>query len=301
MRRRAVANVRMQRHPELSTPAQIDAEYNAGASVPDAADQLRGYTQRAAQARERLRCTLDIPFGPTLDETLDIFPAELTTARPNAPVFVFIHGGYWRALSSKDFSAIATGLQPLGITTVVVNYSLCPKVTIDEISRQARAAVAWTLRHIGEYGGNPARVAVGGHSAGGHLTAMCLLARWAEDYGLPADPIKAAVLVSGVYDIAPLRHSYLQPQIRLDDGIVERNSPLFQVRPCRTPALVTWGSDESSEFAGQSNAFADAWEANGNRCERLPQPGANHFTAVTGFENSTSALCRWLATALEAG
>ena len=281
----------------FSNGAQIDAEYNAGAAVSDAADQLRGYTQRAAQARERLRCTLDIPFGPTLDETLDIFPAE----QPNAPVFVFLHGGYWRALSSKDFSGVALGLQPLGITTVVVNYSLCPKVTIDEITRQARAAVAWTLRHIGEYGGDPARVAVGGHSAGGHLTAMCLLARWAEDYGLPTDPIKAAVLVSGVYDIAPLRHSYLQPQIRLDDGIVERNSPLFQVRACRTPALVTWGDDESTEFARQSNAFADAWEAAGNRCERLAQAGANHFTAIAGFDDPQSALCRWLAGALEAG
>ena len=93
---------------DLATAAQIDAQYNAGASVPDAADQLRGYTQRAAQAREQLRCTLDIPFGPTLDETLDIFPAE----QPNAPVFVFLHGGYWRALSSKDFSGVAQARTP---------------------------------------------------------------------------------------------------------------------------------------------------------------------------------------------
>ena len=281
---------------DFTDPLLIDAQYNAGAAVPDAAEQLRGYAQRAAQAREQLRCTLDVRYGPTLDETLDIFPAD----KPDAPVFVFLHSGYWRALSSKDFSAVATGLQPLGITTVVVNYSLCPKVTIDEITRQTRAAVAWTLRDIGEHGGDASRVAVGGHSAGGHLTAMCLLARWAEDYGLPADPIKAALLVSGVYDIAPLRHSYLQPQIRLDDGIVERNSPLFQVRACRTPLLVTWGADESSEFARQSNEFADAWEAVGNRCERLAQPGANHFTAINGFEDPSSVLCRWLANRIPA-
>ena len=285
---------------DFTDPSQIDAQYNAGAAVADAAAQLRGYAERAARARATLRCTLDVRYGPTLDETLDIFPADVATSRPDAPVFVFLHGGYWRALSSKDFSAVATGLQPLGITTVVVNYSLCPKVTIDEITRQTRAAVAWTLRHIGEHGGDASRVAVGGHSAGGHLTAMCLLARWAEDYGLPADPIKAALLVSGVYDIAPLRHSYLQPQIRLDDGIVGRNSPLFQVRACRTPLLVTWGADESSEFARQSNAFADAWEAVGNRCERLAQPGANHFTAIKGFEDPGSALCGWLANRIPA-
>ena len=178
---------------------------------------------------------------------------------------------------------------------MVVNYSLCPKVTIDEISRQARAAVAWTLRHIGEHGGDPSRVAVGGHSAGGHLSAMCLATRWADDYGLPADPLTAAVLVSGIYDIAPLRHSYLQPQIRLDDGIVARNSPLFAVRPCATPALVTWGGDESAEFARQSHDFHAAWQAAGNRSELLAQAGANHFTAVDGFEEPTSPLCRWLA------
>ena len=135
---------------DFTSPAQIDAQYKASAAVPDAMALMRGYTERSREARERLRCTLDIPFGPTLDETLDIFPAE----RAGAPVFVFIHGGYWRAFTSKDFSFVALGLQPLGITTVVVNYSLCPKVTIDEISRQSRAAVAWTLRHAGAHSGD---------------------------------------------------------------------------------------------------------------------------------------------------
>ena len=279
---------------DFTSPAQIDAQYNAGAAVPDAADRMRAYAEKSRLARERLRCTLDIPFGPTLDETLDVFPADT----PNAPVFVFIHGGYWRALSSKDFSFVATGLQPLGITTVVVNYSLCPKVTIDEITRQARAAVAWTLRHIGEHGGDAAKVAVGGHSAGGHLSAMCLQARWAEEYGLPADPLAAGLLVSGIYDIEPLRHSYLQPQIQLDDGIVRRNSPLFAVRACATPILITWGADESAEFERQSTSLHAAWHAAGNRAELLAQRGANHFTAIDGFADPESSLCRWLLQAL---
>ncbi len=277
-------------------PAQIDAQYKASAAVPDAMALMRGYTERSRQARERLRCSLDLPFGPTLDETLDVFPADA----PGAPVFVFIHGGYWRAFTSKDFSFVALGLQPLGITTVVASYSLCPKVTIDEITRQARAAVAWTLRRSDVHGGDPARVAVGGHSAGGHLTAMCLQARWAEDYGLPADPIEAAVLVSGVYDIEPLRHSYLQPDIQLDDGIVRRNSPLFAVRPCRTPALITWGAEESTEFRRQSEELHAAWQGAGNASELLPQAGANHFTAIDGFADPASPLCRWLADRLSA-
>jgi arylformamidase len=271
--------------------AEIDAQYNARAAVPDTDAYLRGYVQRSLLARERLKCHLDVAYGPTLDEKLDIFPAE----RPGAPVFVFIHGGYWRSLSAKEFSYVALGLVPLGITTVVVEYSLCPKVTIDEITRQCRAAVAWTLRHIGAHGGDPNRVAVGGHSAGGHLSAMCLETRWDEDYGLARDPLAGAVLVSGLYDIEPLRHSYLQPAIQLDDGIIRRNSPLFGVRACATPVLLTWGGDESAEFARQSTSFHLAWQGAGNASELLPQAGANHFSAIDGFADSDSVLCRWLA------
>ena len=279
---------------QFSSQAEIDAEYNAGAAVANPGAYMAAYVERATHARKHLRCVLDVPFGPTLDETLDIFPAD----QPGAPVFVFVHGGYWRALSSKEFSGVALGLQPLGITTVVVNYALCPKVTIDEITRQARAAVAWTLCNIGLHGGDPKRVAVGGHSAGGHLSAMCLETRWAEDYGLAADPLVGAVLVSGIYDIAPLRHSYLQPEILLDDGMVQRNSPLFAVRPCATKALVTYGGDESAEFARQSSAFHAAWQKAGNQSELLALPGANHFTAIDGFSDPASPLCRWLAGAL---
>jgi len=268
----------------------------AGAAVANAGAYLRGYADRSRDARARLRCELDIAYGPTRDESLDVFPAD----RPGAPVFVFIHGGYWRAFSSKDFSCVATGLQASGITTVVVNYALCPKVAIDEITRQCRAAVAWTLRHIAAHGGDPQRVAVGGHSAGGHLAAMCLETRWDDDYGLARDPIAAAVLVSGLYDLAPLRHSYLQPSLRLDDGMIERNSPLFAIRPCATPLLVTWGGDESAEFARQSTSFHDAWLAAGNASELLPQSGANHFSATDGFEDASSATCRWLVDKLAA-
>jgi len=101
--------------------------------------------------------------------------------------------------------------------------------------------------------------------------------------------------VSGIYDIEPLRHSYLQPTIQLDDGIVRRNSPLFAVRPSTTPVLVTWGAEESGEFARQSISFHDAWQAAGNRSERHAQPGANHFSAIHGFADPTHPLCRWLA------
>ncbi len=280
---------------EFTTQAQIDAQYDVEKSVADFMVYARHYTDQSRLARHRLRCELDMHYGPTRDETLDIFPA----ADRHAPVFVFIHGGYWRMLSSKDFSCVALGLHDLGITTVVVNYALCPKVSIDEITRQARAAVAWVLRRIEKHGGDPERVVLGGHSAGGHLTAMCLQTDWAGDYGLPADPLAAAVMVSGLFDLRPLRYSGMQPQLQLDDGVIQRNSPLFHVRPCRTPALISWGANEPDEFRRQSDTYLDAWAGAGNRAKRMPQEGRNHFDAIFGFEDAKSPLAQWVAQAAQ--
>lgn len=278
---------------DFTTQAQIDAQYDVEQSVPDFMVYARHYTDESRLARHRLRCELDVPYGPTRDETLDIFAAT----QPNAPVFVFIHGGYWRMLSSKEFSCTALGLNALGITTVVVNYALAPKVTIDEITRQVRSAVAWVLRRIDRHGGDPARVIVGGHSAGAHLTAMCLQTEWAEEYGFAQDPLLAAVLVSGLYDLQPLRFSLMQPMIQLDDGVIRRNSPMFSVRACPTPALIAWGEREPDEFRRQSDDFREAWATVGNRSKRMPLEEANHFTAIYGFEDPKSALCQWIAQA----
>ncbi len=127
---------------------------------------------------------------------------------------------------------------------------------------------------------------------------MCLQTRWAEDYGLPQDPLAGAVLVSGLYDLEPLRYSYLQPQIQLDDGIIRRNSPAFSVRPCKTPIWITWGGAETPEFARQASTLHQAWQGAGNQALLQEQPGADHFTAIHGFEDSESAVCKWLKVTL---
>lgn len=280
---------------DFDAQSQIDAQYNPSLALAPGDNPSIHYTAQAEAAR-KLRCVLDVPYGPTLHETLDIFPADA----PNAPVFIFLHGGYWRAFSSKDFSGVALGLQPLGITTVVVNYALAPRVTIEEIVRQCRAAAAWVYKYIAQYGGDPKRIGIGGHSAGGHLTAMCLQTPWADDYGLPQDPFKAALLFSGLYDIEPLRYSYLQPAIQLDDGIVRRNSPLFAVRPCKTPSWITWGGAESAEFARQSSSYHAAWQAAGNQGELRAIDGADHFKVIHGLEHQDSEVSQWLLRHLRA-
>ena len=279
---------------DFETQAHIDAQYNPSLLLPANAQPMQHFCELAAKTRASLQCVLDVPFGPTREETLDIFPADA----PNAPVFIFIHGGYWRALSSKDFSGIANGLKPLGITTVLINYALCPFVTLDEITRQARAATAWVVRNIANYGGDASRIAIGGHSAGGHLAAMCLQTQWARDYGLPQDPLCGGLLFSGLYDLEPLRYSYLQPLIQLDAGTIRRNSPAFMVRPSSTPLWVTWGEKESPEFARQSLLYHEAWQLAGNTSQLEAQAQANHFSVIHGLEDSGSAVCQWLARTL---
>ena len=137
---------------DFASADEIDAEYKPSLRVADAEALMRGYGERSAEARTRLAGALRRPLRPDPRREARHLPRRAA----DAPVFVFIHGGYWRAFSASEHSFVALGPVALGITTVVVDYSLCPKVTIDEITRQCRAAVAWTLRHIGAHGGDPA-------------------------------------------------------------------------------------------------------------------------------------------------
>lgn len=274
----------------------IDEAYNPRLRVADVDAAAQRQAQRSAQAQRELPYSAGVPYGPTLAETVDIVPAR----RPGAPVFFFIHGGYWRANAARDFAQVAFGPHAMDFTTVLVDYALCPVVTLDEIVRQVRAAAAWVLRNIGEHGGDPRRVVIGGHSAGGHLGAMLLNTPWQAQYGLPDDPFAGAVLVSGLYDVAPLRYSYLQPAIQLDDGIVLRNTPLSFVRPCRTPVVLTWGEREQPAFEQQSARMLEAWHAAGNTGELMPQPGADHLSAIHGFEDAASPLCAAMRRMVEA-
>lgn len=273
---------------DFETRARIDAEYDVERSVPDFVHYARQYVDGSVAARRTLEARLGLRYGPTLDEYVDIFPAS----RRNAPILVFLHGGYWRILSARDFSFVASGPVAAGVTVAVVNYALCPAVTLDEIVRQTRAAIVWLWRHAREHNADPENIHVCGHSAGGQLTAMAALTEWERDYGLPRTVVKSGIPISGLFDLEPLRHSFLQDNLRLDDGLVARNSPQFLIRPVPVPLLVTCGGDESAEFLRQSEDFLEAWIGAGNRGARLAQPGRNHFTAITGFADPDSALCR---------
>ena len=271
---------------EFETAEEIDAAYDVQASVEDFGVYVDFYVNESARARDELECMLDIPFGPTLDETFDIFPAK----DPNAPILVFVHGGYWRILSSKEFSLVANAPVAAGYTVVVTNYSLCPKVTISEITRQSRAAVAWLYKNDLPCNGDREQIYVCGHSAGGHQTAMLLGTDWAGEYGLPADTIKGGLSISGLFDLTPLQHSWLQGDLLLEEEIIKRESPIFKLPQQAPPLALTVGGKEPSEFARQSSDFHQAWVANGLEASYQPLVEKNHFDILDGFMDVESEL-----------
>lgn len=264
----------------------IDAQYNIETLVPDARRWFDFFVDSSAAARRELACELDVPFGPTLAETMDVFPA----AEPGAPVLVFVHGGYWRRLSAKEFSFVARGPVARGITVVVTNYALCPTVSIAEITRQSRAAVAFLHGQAERFNGDPGRIVVSGHSAGGHQVARLLETDWSGDYGLPQDVIKGGYALSGLFDLRPLRYAWLQPMLQLDGDMVERESPLFHVPNAAPPLVAAVGGGESAEFHRQSLDFVAAWQAAGlsGTYEALGED--HHFSVIEGLGEQDSAL-----------
>ncbi len=269
-----------------------DSMYNNRALVPDHAAHFAQWAQTSADARASLQCNLDIAYGEGPNETLDIFPAK----QKNAPVVVFIHGGYWRSLDKADHSFVAPPLHDMGACVVVVNYALWPgteetPVTIPDIAQQMAKALAWTWHHIAQYGGNPQQVVVAGHSAGGHLAAMLLACDWKKiDPSIPAHWIQKALSISGLYDLTPLRKTpFLQTSLKLTAQHARMASPALWPRPKKGVLYTVAGGDESAEFLRHNRLIHQTWGPKTVPvCEDLA--GLNHFSIVTDLTKKGTRL-----------
>jgi arylformamidase len=272
--------------------AALDREYNNRAKVADAAEWLARYTRESARTRDELPCRLDVAYGPSPGETLDVFPARGSAP---APVHVFIHGGYWHRLDKADGSFVARGLLPAGAAVVVINYALIPTVQMDELVSQCRASIAWVYRHAASFGGDPSRIFVSGHSAGGHLVAMLMSTDWTAFGGLPADPIKAGCGISGLYDLEPIRLCYLNDVLKLTPETARRHSPIHHPPSHAGPLLLAVGALEGPEYLRQSHELAGVWRRRGLSSEAVEMAGHHHFSIVAELEDPSSDLSRRLA------
>jgi arylformamidase len=267
-------------------PAWLDAQYDNRARVADHPRHLLNWADASALARARSACRLDLRYGDAPCEALDVFHAP----RADAPVLVYLHGGWWRALDKSDFSYVAPAFTAAGALVVVPNYALCPAVTIEHIVLQLVRALQWVWRHAADNGGDARRIVVAGHSAGAHLAAMLLSCRWKQVADeLPAQLVSGVLAISGVYDLEPLRHTpSLMNDLRLTSASVKRLSPAFFPRP-KGKLYAAVGGEESEEFLRQNQLIRDVWGPTAVPvCEVVP--GRNHFDVLQSLVDPAGRL-----------
>lgn len=281
------------------TQQELDGQYNARASVPDFGAVLKDWERRSEACRQAFTFRADLAYGPGEREKLDFFPAG--GGETNAGLLVFFHGGYWQAMDKRVFHFVAGPFVEQGLAVALVNYPLAPAAEMDQIIGSCRRAVMWLHTHAAELRFDRSRMVVAGHSAGGHIVAMLMAGR---PGGGPADwlagPIQGGIALSGLFDLRPIRLTYLNQALRLDAAAAERNSPVLLSPAAGGPLLAAVGSLESDEFKAQSAAISAAWGRQGASVEMLEVAGAHHFAILDHLGDPHSPLhqlvLRYLAT-----
>ena len=267
-------------------PIDYEVEYNNRARVPEHPQIFERWQRDAAayrdQAKAEGRAELGIRFGATPRQIIDLFLPKGGGA--NAPLAMFIHGGYWRSLEPAMFSQLARGMNAHGVAVAVSGYDLVPQVSIADILAQTQQACLHLWKAFGK------RIMVSGHSAGGHLAGCMIATDWKKlDANAPADLVPAAYAISGLYDLDPLTHLAGNAEFKLTEASARAISPLFWPAPQGKVFDAVVGGIESSEFLRQSKIIADAWaKDNTTRYEAIP--GMNHFTVCDAMADPASAM-----------
>jgi arylformamidase len=258
--------------------AALDAAYNNTAAVGQTkrAAYVADWTRRSDAIRATPGARLDLRYGDGARHRLDVF----LCGTPGAPTLAYIHGGYWQMNDKEPYAFLGEGLCGAGFNLALIEYTLAPAARMDQIVDEVRRAVGWVIDHAKEFGGDPARVYVSGHSAGGHLTAMAM-----------TEPrLAGGVAISGIYDLEPIRLNYLNEKLGLDPAEVERNSPLRHLPRNAAPLVVTVGLGELPELVRQSQEYAAAWQACGLRGRYLPVPKHDHFSILEELAQANGAI-----------
>jgi arylformamidase len=266
--------------------AEREREYSPSSCVTAIEPFLEAYVAHSRDAEMRFRCQKNLRWGERPDEQFDYFPA----ASADAPLLVYIHGGYWQEHSKDESLFAAPDCIANGIAFAAIDYTLAPQASVGFIVEQCRRAIASLHRQAAALGFDPRRIYVSGNSAGAHLAAMLLVEGWQAAYGLADDVVAGAVLLSGIYDLEPLMGTYIDAALHLTDADVAALSPLRlkSGRPVKT--IVAWGDNETAEFKRQSRAFAAALVDSGFPVSAFELAGTNHFDIVFGLAHRGSVL-----------
>jgi arylformamidase len=271
------------------TPDQLRQQYNPSRNIPEAPQIFQSWKDRSAEYRERAKAKLDIAYGENPAARFDLFLPEALKPR----LHVYIHGGYWQAFGKNDFSFMAEGLNRAGLAVAVLGYPLCPSVPLAGVIRHARLALAFLWREAAALGLRQEKIQISGHSAGAHLCAMLLATLWPKvQESLPEEIIHSAIMMSGVYELEPLRHIETGRALQLTPELAKKLSPL-SLRPAgKSRALLCTGGLESMEFRRQSALLGRSWARYGMPLEVVSFTNRNHFTILEEFAPVNSPLVR---------
>ena len=275
--------------------ADLNDQYEIESRVEDPEGVQSRYAALSVAAAELPGARLDVAYGTGACQRLDVFAPP--QGRP-APTLMFFHGGYWRAGSKETRRFPAAAWCERGVAWVPVGYRLAPETTLDQIVSDARAALVWLHRNGPDVGCDPVRIHVAGNSAGGHLVGMLAADGWQEAAGVPRDVVRSAVAVSGLFDLTPLRRTFVNEWLHLDHESAGRNSPIrFPVR-ADLPVLLAWGARESAAFRRQSLDYARRC---GGQVRSMECDGADHFSVIGDFADPDSVLFQAIASQVGAG
>jgi arylformamidase len=263
-----------------------DRLYNPRLTVSGYEQVFESWARDSEGARARLDCYLEVPYGATEAETLDVFLAK----GRSRGLLMFIHGGYWRSLDKNRFSFVAPALVESGFTVAVVDYALCPAVQVADIVMQMVQASAWLYRNGSNFGAPAGRLGVFGHSAGGHLAAMMLACEWPKySPDLPRRLVSGALSISGLYDLTEIvKVPSINGDVRLTEKAAVKVSPAFLPPATDAPLVTSVGTEENEGFHLQNRIIGERW-AKVHR-EDIPCPGKNHFTVLDDLCEPASRL-----------
>ncbi|ACI92106.1 putative esterase [Afipia carboxidovorans OM5] len=254
------------------TQDELDSQYNVRNGIPDYLDIFERWARESAEFRAQARHYFELTYGSNPAQKIDLF----LSGRDNAPLVVFIHGGYWHSLDKSDFSYIARPYIDAGLNFATINYRLAPSVKMEAIVSDVRNALLFLHNTGGCYGYAWKHIYVTGSSAGGHLTATALSTDWVR-YGVPPDLVRGGCALSGLYDLEPILLSYLNDKVQLDRQDVRDFSPIQNLPRKASPLLLAVGGDESDEFQRQQANYFAAWQSAGLSVEVIEQTNGHHF------------------------
>jgi arylformamidase len=267
------------------TQEELDRAYDQRNWARNAEELIQLGRVKSAETRERLKFS-SYSYGASVDETLDVFPADGT----NAPLAIFIHGGAWRAGTKEDSSFVAEAFVPVGVHSVILNFDNIPEARIPEMAEKIRRAIVWTYKNAQSLGGDPGRLYVLGHSSGGHLGGVMLATDWTR-YGVPARLFRSGLVVSGMYDLEAPMLSARSQYAKVTQEEEYALSPMRHLDLVHCPIIIGYGDKESPEFQRQGRDFAAALKQAGLAHELHVGPGLNHFQVMDSISEPNGFFC----------